>query len=363
MQGFSPVPPVRVLDTRSGAAIPAGGNVTIPVAGHNGVPADASAVVLNVTATAPTGAGYLTVYPCGSSAPEASNVNYDAGQTVPNLAVVKVGDGGNVCISTYAQAHIIADLSGYYAAGDVGFVAMFPARLKDTRQSTRVAAGGTVSVPVAGVAMPSDAVGAVFNITVVDAAGGGYVTAYACDSPPPLASNLNYVKGQTVANLAMLGLGHGGSLCLFSLESVHVLVDITGYFQHGAGAGLTGLTPARILDTRAGTHLSAGETRTVALTGLPADAVGVVANVTATEPQDRGYFTVFPCGQSVPTASNVNYAKGGTVPNLVAVGVGSQKAICIFSYAAADAIVDITGFYGTGDWHPARVNASDRGLG
>src|SRR5205085_5544853 len=126
------------------------------------------------------GAGYLTVYPCGSSPPQASNVNYDAGQTVPNLVVVKIGDGGNVCITTFASSHIIADLSGYHAAGDVGFVAMFPARLKDTRQSTPVPAGGVVSVPVANVAMPGDATAAVFNITVADPKDSGYVTAYAC---------------------------------------------------------------------------------------------------------------------------------------------------------------------------------------
>jgi hypothetical protein len=318
--------------------------------------------VMNVTATAPTGAGYLTVYPCGSAAPQASNVNYNAGQTVPNLAVVKVGDGGSVCISTYAETHIIADLSGYYAPGDVGFVAMFPARLKDTRQSTPVAAGGVVSVPVASVAMPGDAVAGVFNITVTGAKKDGFITAYACDSPRPLASNLNYVEGQTVANLTMLGLGHGGSLCLFSLQTVQLVVDITGYFQHGAGAGLTAIDPTRILDTRAGAHLNAGETRTVPLTGLPDNAVGVVANVTATATQAPGYFTVFPCGQNAPTASNVNFTEDDTVPNLVAVGVGPQKAICIYSFAAADAVVDVTGFFGSGDWQPRRADAGGEGL-
>jgi hypothetical protein len=107
---------------------------------------------------------------------------------------------------------------------------------------------------------------------------------------------------------------------------------------------------------------TAGGNRSIPLTVLPTCGTGVVANVTATEAHAPGYFTVFPCGQSAPTASNLNFTSNDTVSNLVAVGVGSDDASCIYSYASADAIADVTGFYGTGAWQPVRVTAADRGL-
>jgi hypothetical protein len=339
--------PVRVLDTRLGAGRPllAGGVAAIPMAGQHGVPSDATAVVLNVTAVSPAAPGYLTVFPCGTSPPTASNVNYRTDDDVPNLVVVKIGDGGSVCITTFSQSHLVVDLSGYHAPGGGGFVPIFPVRIKDTRTTTRVHADGVVSVPVVGVVTGPEANGAVFNITVTNPEAPGFVTAYACDHSRPLASNLNYVAGQTVANLAMLGLGKDGSLCLYSSAPTDVIVDITGYFMPNTGLGFKGITPTRILDTRPGVRLNATETRTVPLAGLPDGTVGVVANVTATNTAAPGYLTVFPCGQTPPNASNVNYTQEDTVPNLVALGVGDQKSICVYSFAPTDIIVDITGFY------------------
>jgi hypothetical protein len=62
------------------------------------VPATASRVIVNTTVTEPTAGSYLTVYPSGVTKPLASNLNFSAGQTVPNLVMVKVGTGGNVQI-------------------------------------------------------------------------------------------------------------------------------------------------------------------------------------------------------------------------------------------------------------------------
>jgi hypothetical protein len=208
--------------------------------------------------------------------------------------------------------------------------------------------------------VPTDAVGAVFNITVTDPQGAGFITAYPCDAPRPVASNLNYADKQTVANLAMLGLSSDGTLCLYTMSTTNIIVDLTGYFVPSAGMGFNGVAPTRLLDTRVGTHLASGETRSIPLTDIPDSAVGAVVNVTATGSTSPGYLTVFPCGQGAPTASNLNYLPGATVPNLVAVGVGDQKSLCIYNYesdnvASADVIVDISGFYGTGSYAPVPV--------
>jgi hypothetical protein len=345
--GFEPITPVRILDTRSGPPVPAGGTVTLPVSGEFGVPSDATAVVLNVTATQPAAAGYLTVYPCGTPPPLASNVNYSARDTVPGLVVVEIGVGGSVCVTTFAASHILVDLSGYHHPGGAGFVPSFPSRLVDTRSYPGpVVAGQVLTVQVPDSSVSSRAVAAVFNVTVTDPQEAGFITVYPCDAPRPVASNLNYVAKQTVANLVMVGLGTSHAICLYTLSTTNLIVDLTGSFQAGTGQGFSGTTPTRILDTRTSTHLAAGDIRVVALPGVPDRASGVVVNMTATESQGPGYLTVFPCGESPPDASNVNYPANGTVSNLVAVGVGVGSFICVLSFAAADVVVDLTGFYG-----------------
>jgi len=76
---------------------------------------DAAAVVLNVTVTDPQASGFVTVYPCGSERPNASSLNYVAGATVANAVVVKVGDGGQVCLFSQAATDLIADVNGYFS--------------------------------------------------------------------------------------------------------------------------------------------------------------------------------------------------------------------------------------------------------
>jgi PKD repeat protein len=120
-----PVVPARVLETRSGAAYQTidgksqgigrrtAGTVTeLTVTGRGGVPADADAVFLNVTAVSPAAAGYLTVYPCGATRPLASNVNYTTGQVIPNAVLAKIGTSGKVCIFTLAATDIVIDVNG-----------------------------------------------------------------------------------------------------------------------------------------------------------------------------------------------------------------------------------------------------------
>ena len=76
---------------------------------------NASAVVLNVTATQPSDAGHLTVWPAGQPRPSASNLNVAAGQTVPNLVIAKVGTGGQVSIyNNSGSTHVIANVLGYF---------------------------------------------------------------------------------------------------------------------------------------------------------------------------------------------------------------------------------------------------------
>src|SRR5450631_288277 len=120
--GFTSLVPSRLVDTRTGlgapkAAVAPGGTVHLTVAGVGGVPnSGVSAVVLNVTVTAPTRAGFITVYGDGTTRPATSNLNFVAGQSVPNLVIAQVGAGGNVALynGSAGTVHLVADVSGWF---------------------------------------------------------------------------------------------------------------------------------------------------------------------------------------------------------------------------------------------------------
>ena len=114
--------PQRSLDTRTGvgigavAKVGAGQSISVRVAGTGLVPTDASSVVLNVTAVGPSAPGYLTVWPTGGVRPVASNVNFAAGEVVPNHVVAKVGAGGYISIfNESGSVDVLVDVMGYFA--------------------------------------------------------------------------------------------------------------------------------------------------------------------------------------------------------------------------------------------------------
>jgi len=90
------------------------------VLGREGVPqSGVGAVALNVTVTDPTSSGYVTVWPTGSPQPVASNVNFRAGETAPNLVIVPVGAADQVSLFVFgAQSQLIVDVAGWFP-GDV----------------------------------------------------------------------------------------------------------------------------------------------------------------------------------------------------------------------------------------------------
>jgi hypothetical protein len=79
------------------------------------VPTDATAVVLNLTAVAPTRTDSITAYPDGTTAPGASALDADAGRTNANLVVVPIGPDGSVDLLNHAgRVNLVADLAGYF---------------------------------------------------------------------------------------------------------------------------------------------------------------------------------------------------------------------------------------------------------
>jgi uncharacterized protein YkwD len=364
---FHPLTPTRILDTRvAGTPLGAGAVMDLQVAGAGGVPATgASAVVLNVTVTGPTATSFLTVFPAGDAFPLASHLNFDAGQTVPNLVTAKLGSGGRLSLYNAAgTTHLIADVAGWYDDGTIPSGARFhpltPSRILDTRGADPVGPAAALAMPVAGRGgVPAAGVSAVvMNVAVTGPTATGYLTVFPTGEPLPLASNLNFVAGDTVPNLVTAKLGAGGSVQLYNpMGSTHVIVDVAGWYDDGTsttGATYHPLRPSRILDTRNGAGpLGASavmEVQVAGLGGVPASGVSaVVTNVAVTGPTALSFLTVFPAGEALPLASNLNFRPGQTVPNLVVAKQGAGGRIAIYNAAGtAHVIADVAGWFDAG---------------
>lgn len=356
---FVPLAPARVADTRGSSPIAARTVREFQIAGVGGVPAGGvTSVALNATATNPVEAGYVTVYPCGGTAPLASNVNYVLGENASNAQAVGLSADGKVCVATYAQTDVVLDVYGYWqAAGQptpgTRFNAIPPERLFDTRQAsdtTQLIAGQTRAIGV-GHLGGEQVKAAALNLTIVNPAGTGFLSVFPCDSAVPATSIVNFGAGETVANSVNIATAADESVCFRSSADTELVVDATGWFGRpgsAQGGRVVPIKNGRLADTReTGNRLAAGTTLQVPTAGrhgVPADAIGVVLNVTAVDTAAAGYLTAFPCGQQLPPTSTVNYLANQIVPNLTFTGLDPNGSICVFSYAGADVVVDVQGY-------------------
>jgi glucose/arabinose dehydrogenase len=231
--GYSAVEPVRVLDTRETGPLGAGQELRFGLAGRSGFPADATAALINLTATNTTAPGYVRAYPCGEEQ-EVSNVNYTSGQTVANLVAVKVAPGGDVCFRTWATTDLVVDLAGWFSpTGTSAFVVPSQVRLLDTRSTpgfTRLAAGQELAVTIGGGAVPAGATAVALNVTAAAPDVAGYVTVYPCGTDP-FVSNVNYRALQVAAaNLAVVKLPVDGRICFRSFSPTDLVVDLAGWY-------------------------------------------------------------------------------------------------------------------------------------
>jgi len=238
---FHPVGPSRYFDTRdTGTPFGQGESRGFQVTGRNGVPASGvTAVAMNVTVTGSTLGGFVTVSPGDVPTPLASNINFVPGATVPNLVIVRVPPNGLVSFyNRFGSVHLIADVVGWYDQDRLTesgrYVPLDPTRIVDTRNSNAaVGEQSSFAFAVAGFAgVPGTGAGSVvMNVTATEPTADSYLTVYPDGTALPLASNLNYGPGQTVPNLVIGRLGPNGYARAYNRwGSVHVVVDVSGYF-------------------------------------------------------------------------------------------------------------------------------------
>ncbi len=366
---YFPLSPRRILDTRSqGGALGPGQTRGLAIAGIDGVPADASAVVINVTVTDPTSAGFLSVFPEGAARPEVSNLNWTPGETLANLVIASLGNGGVNIYNQSGATEVVVDLQGYFAppsgSGSGEYVPVSPSRIADTRPGSGEPYSGstlgpqqTLDVAVAGQGgIPSSgAAAAVLNVTAVGTTANSFLSIYPAGQANPQTSTLNWTAGSTVANRVVVPLGAGGAVAAYNWAGdTNLVVDVSGYFTaaatSAAGASLfVPIIPTRILDTRvdAGTLGPQGSlTEQVAgLSSVAASASAVVANLTATETTQASFFTLSPSG-GAPTTSDLNWQAGETVANLAIASLNQLGNLSLYnSQGSAAALLDVFGYF------------------
>jgi hypothetical protein len=315
---------------------------------------------------------------------------------VGNLVEVGIGTNGEVSISSSAAADIVVDLEGYTsptASGGTGaglFNPLAPAgRLCDTRPGNpsnlsggdaqcngsanggaTLPAGGTQTIQVTtNNGVPAGATAAVLNVSVVNPAQSGYVTVYPEGADRPFTANVNYQAGQTTGNRVIVPLSTGqtssGQVAIFSSQATDVVVDVSGYYSSAGGSGSDYTSvgpPIRICDTRQGnpSNLSGplfqcvGKTigpagtlvvNVAPLAGAPADAKDVVVNITAVNPTQNTFLTVFPSSPR-PAVADLNPSLGEIKGNLTTAAISANGTITIYNNSGSvDVVVDVLGWY------------------
>jgi len=242
------------------------------------------------------------------------------------------------------------------------FVAVNPERVLDTREGLNtvrlpLSGGETRSFTVTGRAgVPTGATAVAINVTAIQPTRNGYLTVFPAGGSRPLASNLNFVPRDVIANFVIVRVGTGGQVSIFNLAgSTHVAADIVGYYGPATGgSAYSALNPDRLLDTRDGTGgsaepISSGESRSLQVAGrsdVPLTATAVALNLTAISPSANGFLTVYPSDATRPVASNVNFTPSKTIANLTIVRLGADGKVNIFNHSGfTDVVADVVGYF------------------
>ncbi|WKV73517.1 PKD domain-containing protein [Streptomyces sp. PCS3-D2] len=375
---FTPHAPTRLLDTRSGIGgssrpLAPYGVARVKVGGNSGIPADATAVALNVTVVSPRSAGHITAYPSGTAQPTTSNVNFVAGQTVPNMTIVPVGADGYVELvnRSYGDVDLLADVTGYFSRSATagGYTSLEPFRIADSRtgQGTwgQLAGQSTFGLQVAGNgSIPASGVTAVaLNVTATAPRGAGHLTVYPSGQTAPDTSNVNFKANQTIANSVIVPVGPDGRINIRNgaWDPTDVVVDVVGYYSPGSKAAYLPTTPTRLHDSRKYDFPVAGQDfRWLPLADGDPTVTAFVLNTTVTDTRGSGHLTVAPDPYTwaqrengtakkptPPNSSNLNWTKGETVPNLVQASTGATGVIDFWNrgWEPTHLVVDMFGLY------------------
>lgn len=240
------------------------------------------------------------------------------------------------------------------------FVPATPRRIVDTRDGTggvssQIGAGCTLRVDVRTAGYGADAQSFALSLTGISSTGG-FLTVHPCAAGRPATSNLNLRPGVPTPNLAVARPDGEDDICIYSSDTAHVIVDVTGWWTIAGETRFASIDPVRVEDTRdrpGQPRVPAGTTHVVDLSAdVPAGTRAIVANLTIAAPAGNGFATAFPCGTATPGTSNVNFRAGEPRASAIIVGLDDARRLCVRSDVDAHVIVDLAGYYERGQFGP-----------
>ena len=348
--------PDRTVRTLYSGPLAAGTEKVLDLSGS--APADTGAVALGLTTSRPVGAGYVTLYPCGTAPPKVSSINFVAGQTRSAQAIVRLNPDRRLCARASVATNIRISSQGSFvppAPATDTFRFLAPARLRDTAATNKVVDHTiTLSEPTLGGA---DIDGAAITVTIDRPSAAGGVTVYDCDKAAavPAAVNLSFMRGETAAGALYVPVSATNTICIrvriAAGSTFRLIVDRTGVFTaDGAGAFFVPAQAKRMLDTRNGTYRVGGwfgrhqALQTIDVNAAPAGSIGVSGTATMVGPVTTGYLTASGCGVLPPT-STVNGRPGAAAANTTTAQVNAQGLLCLYASTNTDAIFDVAGWW------------------
>lgn len=221
-----------------------------------------------------------------------------------------------------------------------------PDRVIDTREDPPGTVDAFTAIPIdVGAYVPDGTTAVAAYVSATNTEGPGFLTAYDCDGPRPLASAANYTAGDTRGAVAITPISDDGVFCLYTHARADLLVDLQAAFVPVAQDGLRFDAlpiPDRLVDTR-----ETGRSQILELE-VPAGAEAVVVSLTAVFPTIPGFLTAYPCSDDVPLVATVNYGAGEVVSGTAFLPVGPDGTICVYALTATDVTVDLTGTFASG---------------
>ena len=352
---YTPLTPVRMLDTRSGTAVGPGGVVSVNLASR--VPETATAVVVNVTGVGPSTWTYVSAFAHGQDRSLVSNLNLAPGETRSNLATVAVGADRVVDLYNHAgSVHLLADLAGYYTSGAGSkFMPLAAQRALNTTVGTQ-----STTVLDLSLSVPASATAVTLTVTGARATHDTFLTAWPAGSTRPGTSTVNVPRGGTTSNLTTVPLGPGRKVNLYNhVGGLDLIADLAGFYTPEFGAVFTPVPPVRVFDTRYGLGTWGGQLGPI--TGpanwsfrpgpqVPDEAIGAVFNLTGIEATRSTFVTAWQNTNTYgPWTSNVNLAPGQSAATLAVVPMRTEvedtRAYIYNKAGQVDVAADLAGYF------------------
>ncbi|MEG8035116.1 hypothetical protein QP157_07215 [Sphingomonas sp. LR61] len=265
---FTPVAPARAWSGTATSKL-----TTVTLGGRNGIPSNATAVVLTATVTAPSAAAYVSVAPFGSTASPAIQ-NFARAQPISGTTTVGLTSGKAQVKVSAGKATVALDVAGWYGTSATGstYTPLAPTNVLNGTVTT-----GAKRIVVAGKAgVPSNATAVVLQADVSRPATSGRLRLTPYGNNAGVVS-LMYSKGTTVANTTTVRLSGGAVQAKVSTGSARVLADVVGYYAPNAdGSVFVSAHPVRAATVAAGT--TATKVTVAGTAGVPRNATAAVIN-------------------------------------------------------------------------------------